>query len=467
MSFTQLLRILWARRGLVLLVTTLAVLSAVSANLFLPKSYVATASLVVDSRGVDPVTGATAQSQSAAALLATQLDVISSRTVALKVVDRLGLAAGGRDSAAHVLLRKLTVKPSQDSNVIQIRFEDSNPKFAAQAANAFADAYLETNLELKLDPAKRRSAWFDGQLQGMRATVEARRRKFSEYQQSHGIVAAEDKVDVETMRLEELSRQLLEAQRNAKDAGARLDQADRAVASGSVQELPDILGNSLLQSMKTDLTRAEGRLAELAERFDRKHPQYISAAAEVRALSDRLAAEVRNAKGSIAQSAQIAQQQVAELQRAFDSQKNRVLELRQQGNELEVQDREVENAQGAYDSALQRSSQLRMESQLNQTSVAVLDRASPPATPATPGLALSAVLSLVFGTMFGCALALLLERLDRRVRSGDELEEIIGLAVLAHVPHVRASFQVRRARGLRRVESSLVTKRVFALRGVP
>jgi chain length determinant protein EpsF len=458
MSFSQLLRILWARRRLVLIVTVAAVVSAVAANLLLPKKYVATASVVVDSRGVDPVTGNSVPVQSGAAMLATQSDVISSRSVALKVVDKLGLVAAQSDSEAQALLRKLTVKPSQESNVIQIRFEDSDPNVAARTANAFADAYLEIDLELKLDPAKRQSVWFDGQLQGMRAAVEGRRQKLSEYEQSNGILAAEDKLDVETVRLEEISRQLLEAQRNAKSATARLDQADRAVASGRLQELPDILGNSLLQTMKTDLTRAEGRLAELAERYDRNHPQYIGAAAEVRTLADRLAAEIQNAKGSIAQSAQIAKQQVAELQRAFDSQKTRILELRQQRNVLTLRDREVENAQGAYDSALQRSNQLRMESQFNQTSVAVLDRASAPLTPATPGLALSAVLALVFGAMLGSALALLLERLDRRVRCGDELAEIAGFELLAQVPHVRACFQADGEERSRRIGSFLEVK---------
>jgi chain length determinant protein EpsF len=454
MSFGQLLRILWARRILVLLVTGIAVVSAVVANLVLPKNYVAIASLVVDSRGVDPVTGDSTPSLSSAALLATQVDVISSRAVALKAVDKLGLAAAGAESQAQKLLHKLTVKPSQESNVIRIRIEDSNPAFAARAANAFADAYLETNLELRLDPAKRQSAWFDGQLQGLRAGVEDRRQKLSEYQQSHGIVGTDDKLDVENVKLEEISRQLLEAQRNAKGTNARLDQAKRAVESGRLQELPDLLGNSLLQSMKTDLTRAQGKLAELSERYDRNHPQYIAAAAEVKELSDRLAAEVQNAKGSIAQSAQIAQQQVAELQGAFDSQKARILQLRAPRNDLAMQDREVQNAQGAYESALQRSNQLRMESQLNQTSVAVLDRASVPVTASTPGLVLSAALALVFGAMLGCALALTLERLDRRVRSGDELVDLAGLEVLGQVSHLRASFRPNPKRRMRRAEST-------------
>jgi len=79
MSFMQLIRILWARRGLVLFVTFAALVSAVAANLVLPRKYVATAAVVVDSRGVDPVTGTNTPTQSTAGVLATQVDVISRR----------------------------------------------------------------------------------------------------------------------------------------------------------------------------------------------------------------------------------------------------------------------------------------------------------------------------------------------------------------------------------------------------
>lgn len=454
MNFSQLLRILWARRVFVAIVTLTTLAVAVVVSLVIPRKYVATASLVIDSRGVDPVTGATTSAQSAANLLATQIDVIASRAVALQVVDQLKLDAGSspqsaapaserpsRESVANSLLQSVTVKPAADSNVIRIRFEDSDPVFAALAANGFADAYLQTSLDLRRGPAKQQSAWFEEQLQSLRDSVESERKSLSEYQRSHGIVATDDRLDVETVRLEEISKQLVEAQRAAQEADGRLRQTNQALKSGRVGEMPDVLGNSLLQTMKADLARAEARLAELSERLAVNHPQYMSAAAEVRALRDELAAETRNARGSIEQSAQLARLQANDLQRAFDEQKSRILELRRERDELELRNREVQNAQNAYDSALQRASQVRLESQFNQTSVAILDRASPPKYAATPGLALSSALSVVFGAMLGAALALLLEMMNRRIRARDELADITGVEVLVEVPRLHASFR--------------------------
>ncbi|HKE96692.1 MAG TPA: GNVR domain-containing protein [Povalibacter sp.] len=454
----QLLRILWARRQLVIAATAGAFVLALIAFLAMPKTYVGTTSMVVDARAADPLTGAAPNIPSVAAIISTQIDVITSRAVALRVVDALklptdekradetGLPQRDRESWATELLKNLEVKPVADSNVVRVRFEDTDPTFAANVANAFAEAYMQTSVNLRLDPARRQSAWYEEQLQRMRNVVEEKRQKLSEYQRAHGIVAAtNERLDVENARLDEISKQLLDAQRNAQSAGARLSQAQHATQGDRLGEVPEIMGNALLQSLKADLARAEAKLATLSERYDRNHPQYIAAAAEVQSLRQKIAAEVGSAKGSIEQSAQISQRQLSDLQRAFDAQKQHILELSQQRDEVSVQDREVQNAQAAYDAALQRASQLRLESQLNQTSVAVLDTAVAPSSPAGLGLFLTSALSLVFGGILGAALALMLEMFDRRVRDGDELVSVAGLEVLGEVPRLRASFKPLKA----------------------
>jgi chain length determinant protein EpsF len=449
MNIGQLLRILWARRRLVVGVMVGAIVLAALAKLVLPPTYVAITSLVIDTKGVDPVTGAVTPTQGTNQLT-TQIDVITSRAVAQKVVTDLKLVEGKGDEAdrerlgkAYALLAALEVKPASQSNVLRIRFEDSDPEFSAAVANAFADAYVRTSLELKLDPARRQNVWFEEQLRLLRDQVDERRQKLSVYQREHGIIATDERLDVENARLNDLSRQLVEAQRIQQDAQARQRQAGQ---STNLNELPEIMSNNLLQSLKAELVRAEARLAELSERYDRNHPQYMAANAEVRALRDKIAAEIGSATASINQSVQLTGRQVGNLQQSFDQQKEGILELKRQRDEVSVMSREVESAQGAYDAVLQRASQVRLESQLEQTSVAVLDRAAVPGRPAPPGLVVSIVLAAVFGAMFGAALALLLEMLDRRVRVGDELTRLAGLEVLAEVPRLRASFRPSRPR---------------------
>lgn len=468
MSFTQLLRILWARRQLVLSVTAGVVALAVLAYLIMPSAYVGRVSVVIDARGIDPLTGTSPIGQPASGVLATQMDVIASKAVALKVVDALKLADDpdlktreererARTVAAYSLLKNLTLRPTPNSNVINIEFQSPDPQRAADVANGFARAYLQTTVDISADPAKRQSAWFDLQLQSLRDVVEDRRARLSEYQRSHGITPSE-KLDVENARLEEITRQLLEAKRSAQAAAAQSSQANRATRSGELPEVPEILNNSLLQTLKADLVRAQAKLALLSRTYASNHPQYIAAAAEVAELKAKIAAEVATARGSIDQGARIAQQQVDDLQRSFDEQKAHILDLTRQRDEMSVREREVQNAQVAYDTALQRASQLRLESQLNQASVAVLDRATAPLSPAGLGFILTFALSLLFGAMFGTALAVGLELMDRRIRNGDEIVAATGLEVLGEVPRLRASFKARAAPAVRGARTMLEGK---------
>ncbi len=160
----------------------------------------------------------------------------------------------------------------------------------------------------------------------------------------------------------------------------------------------------------------------------------------------KLAAELNTAKGSIVQTAQIARRQVSELEQALNRQKARVLALSQERDKLAVLTRDVESARSAYDAALQRHTHVRLESRLDQTDIAVLNAAIPPLVPVFPKIPLNIVLSVFIGVMFGVGAALLLELMNRRIRSRDDLSYAAGIPVLAEIS--RISHAQRQARGL-------------------
>jgi chain length determinant protein EpsF len=448
MNAKQIFVILKARIVLVLgvLLTVVAIVGALSVAL--PKRYVAAVSLVVDSKAADPLTGALMPFPMLPGYLSTQLDIIRSHSVALKVVDRLRLtdlpaigaqfradtqgAGSIRDWLADRLVQQLEVRPSRESSMINIAYTSTDPQVAAEMANAFADAYVQTSLELKVDPARRQAGWFEEQVGELRRGLEIAQQRLSQYQSDQEIVAsATDRIDLENARLGELSSQLVAAQREAYAAGTRRKQMDDAVRRGRVDELPDILGNGLVQSLKAELTRAEAKLAEYGSRYGTNHPQYLSTVAERDSLRATLEVELGTARGSIDQTEQIASRQMTTLQQAVDQQKARVLELNQQRDTLAVLTRDVESARAAYDAAMQRKAHVRLESEVNQTDIAVLNPAVAPLRPAFPLLTLNLMLAGVLGTLLGIGTALLIEVSDRRVRLRGDLAELAGVPVLA------------------------------------
>jgi polysaccharide biosynthesis transport protein len=463
MRLSQLIRILWAHRSTSFYIVTAVLAVAVAASLLLPKKYRAESAIVVDMRGSDPLTQeGTAPAQPPSNYLATQVDVIASHNVALKVVDRMKLAndpqfinrfqeatggAGGpgaiRDWGADELLKHLTVRPSRDSNVIYMQFTSKDPKTAADITNAFADAYLLTSLELKVDPARRQAGWFDQQVNDLRVALENAQHKLSAYQGEHGVIGADDsRIDVETARLTEISTHLVTAQAAMYEAESRQRQLKDALAKGGADAAVNVLNNPLLQNLKTDLARSEAKFASAAQRYDRNHPQYLSARAELDSLRSKVATEVGNANDTVAKEAQIARQNTADLQRAMEQQRKRILALQHTQDEFSVLKRDADNARAAYDSALERGSQTRLVSRLDHTNIAVLNHAFTPIDAAWPRLFLNIALAVVLGSMLGAGVSLARERLDRRVRSRDDLLEGADIAVLAELP--RAGDSMRR-----------------------
>jgi chain length determinant protein EpsF len=453
MKLTQLFEVCWARRALVALIL-IAVVGGTSAySLLKSKTYVAETSVLVDAKNTDPVTGNVLPQQMQSTVQATQADVISSHAVARKVVDRLRLAADPiaqqefvddgdatgaiEDWLADRLLKKLTVRSTRDSNVINIDAEASTPLAAARIANAFADSYIQTTLELRTDPARRQNQWFDDQVQSLRTSLQNAQQHLSQYQQQRKIVGTDDKLDVETAKLNEISSQVVTAQTAVNDADSRQKQMNQALQKHQLEELPDILGNALLQNMKAELVRAEGKLSQVAQRYGKNHPENVSAAAEVQTLRNKLSAEVATVKGSIDQTAQLARQRAAEEQKALDAQKHKILELRQQRDGLDVLNREVESAQRAYDAAMQRNNELSLTSRLNQTNIAILTAATPPAKAAGPKLLRNVILSIITGTLLAVGAALTLELIDRRVRSSADLLELSGGGALPVLGEIR------------------------------
>ena len=142
--------------GLVLACTVLA---AALVSLLLPKTYVATVSVVVDKPNEQSLTSGTARTpREQTGYVQTQVDVITSQKVARKVAIDLGLTKdeklqkrfqGETDGVGTIddwigsqLLRRLKTDTSQ-SSVIQIMYSASDPNQASEVANAFARAYMD------------------------------------------------------------------------------------------------------------------------------------------------------------------------------------------------------------------------------------------------------------------------------------------------------------------------------------
>jgi len=452
MNVHQFLLILLARKKIILTTLLLTVALALGWSLIQGKTYKATASVLLNYKGVDPLTGLTMPGQLLPGYMATQIDIISSKNVALRVVDALHLASSPaviqqfneanegrgsvRDWLADLLLKKLEIVPSRESSVVEISFKGADPAFSAAVANAFADEYEKITVQLKTQPAKKASSYFNEQTKQLRDNLEAAQARLSKYQQEKGIVSLDNnRVDVELSRLNELSAQLVQAQTAAMEGNSR------QAAAGSALTSPDVANNALIQQMRANLATAEGKFADTSQRYGRNHPQYQAAQAELGKVRAELNAALGTVSRSVGSNAQVMRQREAELREAVAQQKAKVLELNRSRDELGVMLKDLDSAQRAFDAASQRFSQTRIEAQSEQSDISLLNPAVAPTEPSGPRVLLNTLVGILAGTVLGVGLALLLELLNRPVRSPSDVKDMLGIPVLGTIewkaPHRR------------------------------
>lgn len=447
MLLVEFYNIIWARRVYFFITLLGTVSTAVILSLVLPKTYTAYTSLVVDFKAPDSITGAVVPASLVPTHMATQVGILGSRRVALRVVKDLKMdenpeaqerfmeATGGTGAIqswlAARLLDKLTVEPAKGSGVIDVSFAGSDPKSVARVANAFADAYIATSVELNVDPAKRTVEWFSGRIDELRRDLESAKDRLTAYQQSEGIVVTEERLDVENLRQNGILEQLIEAEKKTLETETRLEEIRDALARGydDVTQ-PQVLVNAHIRELKSKLAEQEAQITVLAERVEPNHPKFKRQNAEAEALRAIIKREMKNIEESAETSLRIAKQREEQIQKELEKQKARILAVKRERGKVEVMQREVEHAQTAFDVALSQLDKMRMQSLAEQTNIAVLNPASEPISHSSPNIKLNVALSIVLGIGFGTGIAWLAEITDRRIRSPQNLRDALEVPVL-------------------------------------
>lgn len=364
MNFRLFLAIVKTRFTLILLTLLITVGIAGVLTYLTPKKYLAATYLLFNFKEDNPFDTTIMPAQLVSSYLETQLDIIRSQNVALKVVDQLEFvdkpgwrqayaqadakAVPIRDWIATQLISNLLVEPlPNSSHVVSVSYEAGTGADASKIANTFAQAFIMTTLELTLEPARRNAAWFDDQLKILKKRVEAAQARVTDFQVAKGIVALDEKLAAENQRLDDISKKLIDAQ------------------------------------IDTD----EVRSRQLGE----NHPDYISS-----------------------------MQRQAALTQSLGAQRHLVLQLKGQRDQLNQLASEADAEQQNYTATIQNFNKQSFQSQFNQTNIAILSPAVQPQDPASPNVLLNMISATVLGLILGIGAALGAEMIDPRVRLRQE-----------------------------------------------
>lgn len=345
-----------------------------------------------------------------------------------------------RQRAAGQLLRDhLDIGTTRLSRLVEIKFTSPNPAFSAKVANAWADNFIQTNLERKIQATSYGRNLLQKQLAQLKQRLDESQRQLVNYassariinlpaQSSNGQSSSERSIVVDDLAA--LNAALTQATASRIEAQARYQQIGRAGASA------EALSNSAINSLRQRRAELAAEYRRLMTQFEPGYPAAEAVQAQITQLDRSIASEEGRVTSSLLADYRRAQEQEQALQARVERLKGDYLDLRRRSIEYNIYQQEVDTNRALYDGLLQRFKEIGVAGGVGVNNVSVVDPAQSPKAPSSPKLLINLAIAILAGLAIGAALAFGLEQIDEGITDPAEAKRELGLPLLGSIPKI-------------------------------
>lgn len=440
---TDLLSLLYRRRWAILAIVAAAVGGAVLFNASVTPIYVAKTRLIIEPNTPQVVTFRPIETEELwrTEYYQTQMQIISSRDVARRTLERLGVLSENENeqrSQIGELVGALTVDSVTESRLVEVSLESPDPEYAARVVNAHADAYLERNIDIRVEGSRDASKWLSERLGELREEVSASEGALQQYrEQTEDAISLEDRQNIIVQKLAQLNAAATQARTRRIEQEALYSQLQAIEASGTpVDTFPAIVGNTFIQGLKAELANLQRERAQLAQALGDRHPDMVRLDSALASSEQRLSTEVAKVVDGIRNDYRAAQANEQGLVAALEEQKQEVLSLNRDAIGYGALQRDATSTQEIFESLLQRVKEADLTGELLANNIRILDRAEVPRRPIWPRSGLNLILALLGGSMLAVGFVLGQQYLRPRLVTPDDVVDALGLPLLGIMPAI-------------------------------
>ena len=343
--------------------------------------------------------------------------------------------------AGEILLRNLGVEPTRMSRLVDIVFTSPDAIFSARVANAWAEGFIQTNLERKIQATSYGRNLLQRQLAQAKERLDESQRQLVGYaseqqiinlpaQSGSGTTASERSIIADDLAALNAARAQATAERI--QAEARYQQAGRSGAS------TEALRNQAINNLRQRRAELAAEYQRLMVQFEPGYPAARAIQSQIDQLDRSIAREEGRVSGSLQADYREAQERERALQAKVDQLKTSYLDLRRRSIQYNIYQQEVDTSRALYDGLLQRYKEIGVAGGVGVNNVSVVDTADVPQKPSSPRLLLNLAAALLAGLGIGALLAFLLEQMDEAIADPAEVERRLGLPLLGSVPKVES-----------------------------
>lgn len=362
------------------------------------------------------------------------------------------ITAHERDAMVAMIRAGLSVKIISGTDIVEIHYRSGDPRMAAAIVNRLVETYSDVNLRSKYERTMHVSTWLQKQLEGLRSEASDAQRALADYQKQHNIVGADQNSNLAVQTLQGLSSSLdtAEADRITKEARMR---DFNSMGPNLVAVMGD---NPILVSLRSQLAELETQRAQLSTRYGPKYPRMIDLNTQIDRLQAQIDAEVALARRQVSNEYESALGAEQSLRQRLAAQEDTVYKLNEGGAQYAILQNQADLTRQLYDTLQMRLKEAMVTAGLSAANITVVDSAQVPYVPVEPRKLQSMMMGLFGGLLGGCVLAFLMESVDDRLQTSDEVENAVMLPPLAAIPHLANGNEKRRLFGGKKADQAAV-----------
>ncbi|MFW2850782.1 GumC family protein [Sphingomonas sp. TX0543] len=344
--------------------------------------------------------------------------------------------------AGETLLKYLGVSPTRLSRLVDVTFTSPDPDFSAKVTNAWADNFIQTNLERKTQATSYGRNLLQRQLGQLKDKLDESLRQLVSYASAEKIInlpaqSGDGKTTGERSivadDLASLNAALSQSTADRIQAEARYEQAGRAGAS------TEALRNIAINGLRQKRAELSAEYQRMMMQFEPEYPAAKAIQSQIDQLDRSIAREESRVSGSLQADYREAQERERSLQAKVDQLKGSYLDLRRRSIQYNIYQQEVDTNRALYDGLLQRYKEIGVAGGVGVNNISVVDPADTPQKPSSPRLLINLAISLFAGLGIGALAAFALEQMDEAIADPAEVERRLGLALLGSVPKVEGA----------------------------
>lgn len=341
----------------------------------------------------------------------------------------------GSEPIEMEFIKNLSLSPSKKSNVLSINYDSYDPELAAASVNTLANEFIQMNISGMSESSSYAKQYLSEQLVLAKTKLHESEAQLVKYAKEKNIIQTDGNNSLVSSSLEYLNDVYTEAQKELIAAESEYKQRNRV--SGSIR----MMDNPVIQQLKKQRGNLQAKYKQQLQIYKPAFPAMVQMKQEIADLERQLKLESKNinvnSKNDLQTRYQAAKQNAAMLSKKLEGKKREMLSQRDKGVGYATLQRDVETNRELFNSLSQRMKEVDIASGVINNNISIIDPAFVPYKQHTPNTMKNVAIGTLLGLMMGLALAFIRDRFDLRIRTVDDLESLVDLPVLGVFPFVK------------------------------